>query len=72
MPRRKALPVLIGDRPNRIYVDDLKHIHHRIKKPRPMVPKYNYKIDEESSTDEHEIAGSVECRVECKAHAGPS
>ncbi len=52
MPKRKALPILVGGRPNRIFVDDIKHIHHQIKKLRPKLPKYSKKMEEVSSADE--------------------
>jgi hypothetical protein len=40
MTRRQFLPVTIGIKHSRIFIDDIINVHRRVKKIRPSIPKY--------------------------------
>lgn len=40
MTKRQFLPIRICDRPARIFIDDILLVHTRVKKARPLLPKY--------------------------------
>lgn len=65
MAKRKALPVKLRNSIYHIFVDDVLLVYHRIKKPRPKLPKFIDDTDHADS-DEPEIIQLSECRSECK------
>jgi hypothetical protein len=49
MPPRFFLPVMVGNRQTRIFVDDIRQAHRRKKSKRPQLPKYS----DEGAHDDH-------------------
>jgi hypothetical protein len=54
MTKRKMLPVNFRGRGYRLALDDIKKVHHQIKKPRPILPRYS--SDEEKSFADKQVA----------------
>lgn len=51
MCKKKFVPVRMRQRGYRIFLDDVKEVHRKKRKPTPPVPNFSYSSVEQSKTD---------------------